>query len=281
MEYLAGFVASHHCPIDLVKRSVVSERQFRSAGEHHVMFNRPRNATRLCSIVSEVRDRDGCQVRGSYHVRWGSRRCSVSLRGVWNWNGPDSRAWALSIIQKRRQQMSPEKRRGFPVASDHVRRGADWLKSIKQISLVAGEYVWGCGCGAQSEHVVKSCSSQGVSQKKVSRPGTLNFARSDSIKSAATSASLTSALSQTLGRLYRSHFPAMPTSRPEETSRRVNPMGKTRMGVTERTKPSSGRGDKRERVSRVNLKKSATWRRRSILLKNRSLWMNREGSPGV
>jgi len=39
---------------------------------------------------------------------------------------------------------------------------------------------------------VKSCGSQGISQKKVSRPGSLNFARSDSIKSAATSASLTS-----------------------------------------------------------------------------------------
>jgi hypothetical protein len=121
MEQPASFVASHHCPIDLVKRSVVSERQFRSPGEHHdVMFDRPRNATRIYSIVSEVRDRDGCQVRGPYHVRRGSRRCSVSLRGVWNRNGPDSRAWALSIIRRRRSQINPGNYQGFPVVSDHV-----------------------------------------------------------------------------------------------------------------------------------------------------------------
>jgi hypothetical protein len=53
--------------------------------------------------------------------------------------------------------------------------------------------------------------------------------------------------------LAPSHFPAMPTSRPGETSRRINPMGKTKMGVT-RAKPSSRRSHKSEWVSQVNLR---------------------------
>jgi hypothetical protein len=87
--------------------------------------------------------------------------------------------------------MNPGNHRGFPALSGHVRRGADWLREIRQTSLVASENLEVVRAPGLKASALRKLQFAGLSLEEGGL-GSLSFARSDSTRSAAASASLTS-----------------------------------------------------------------------------------------